>query len=245
MRIAWFDTPETEVFSMEREIIRGEPNSIRRSPNQYGVSYTSIPISLGIAKDPCYGIDMEISYDESRAINKWLAGTGLYQDLIFDGVDDVYHVVCTRITDVTYGGRDGKLIEFESNSPYAFSKSKTEVVPIVDSPTTLRIFNNTDDTSDYYPIWHIKAIDSYIKIENLEDNSLCELNFATLGTNEIILDGQHFRVTDKNGVVIPFYKMNWDHAQWPHFVPGLNNIKITGKCNLSITYHFARRVGVL
>lgn len=111
----------------------------------------------------------------------------------------------------------------------------------------------------------ISPISPAIVIENITDKKSVTINTSNIssesdGTKYIKLDSYNMSVTDKNNRLIPLNKLGWDDSYksyisaindyisniyWLRFIKGMNEIKITGNCKITIEYEFPRKAGCL
>ena len=245
MMIGWFDETENDLSTgLNRTIMETEMNSIRYKPSQYATVYDGcLEFSFAIFKTN----EEPITYAESRSLNKWLTGARQHKKLVFPGEQDIYYMaICTELTDVIYNGHNGKSLIFRTDSPYGYSSPITKTIKVTDSQS-LKLFGDSDD-GNYYPTITIKAESDDVEIENITDGNSLKINFEQLDDKKVIVDCERMRVTDKDGKLIPVYKIGWDDTDniyWLKLLNGQNNITVTGNCTLSITTSFPRKVGMV
>ncbi len=241
MRIGWFDGAEQEEIAATRQIIEGERNMIRRSPNQYGTVYDPLTFTFDIFKKN----NTNISYEESRLVNKWLLSTDTYSQLRFNGEQDVtYYALCTEITDIVCGGFVVKRLTFQTNSPFAVAKTLSKSLIVGSSGLTVSIYNSSD-SGVYYPTMEITGTSNTVKLENLTTGASMQFDLSLISDKYIKLDGTHLRIVGSDGKLIPFYKLGMDVVDWVYLATGSNQIRITGTCSFRINANFERRVGIL
>lgn len=241
MRIGWFDGAEQEEIAATRQIIEGERNMIRRSPNQYGTVYDPLTFTFDIFKKN----NTNISYEESRLVNKWLLSTDTYSQLRFNGEQDVtYYALCTEITDIVCGGFVVKRLTFQTNSPFAVAKTLSKSLNVGSSGLTVSIYNSSDN-GDYFPTMEITGVSSNVSIENLTTGDSMQFDLSNISDKYIKIDGNHVRITGSDEKIIPLYRLGITDLRWIYLAPGSNQIRITGRCNFKISTNFERRVGIL
>lgn len=251
--IGYFGGTDAEIITgLETELNRGEMNMVRAIPQMYGTTYAeTLKIEFDVFR--CNG--EPISFEDSRAINRWLHGSKTFKKLTFN--DDVpenihYYAICTNITDVVAGGLAGKKLEFQCNAPYGFLAKKSIKINLNGGDTEKIVINQSDE-GNYYPIVRLDNADSGImKISNETTGKSCEVDFSGIQPiNEyrtIILDGAFSRITDANGKLLSLYKIGWSEETslyWPELIPGKNKIVITGAGVATITCEFPRKVGLI
>lgn len=111
----------------------------------------------------------------------------------------------------------------------------------------------------------ISATSPTIVIENVTDKKSVTINTSNIsaesdGAKYIKLDSYNMSATDKNNRLIPLKKLGWDNAYksyvsaindyianiyWVRFIKGINEIKITGNCIITIEYECPRKAGCL
>ena len=265
LTIAWTGSPDIDIsenglnFSLEKT-----KNKSNNTTNTYGIQSENIVINFNATKKDF----TEITRLESIRINEWLTSSSTPKNLAFNDNDSYplhYYAVCTQIEDVIVGGRlVGKNLRFETNSPFAFSKKIEKKYNIVNSH--MFQINNTSNANNniIYPKIILLA-SSQIIIENITDKKSVTIDSNNIlpesdGSKYIKLDSYNMSVTDKNNKLIPAYKLGWNdtyksyvsaindyisNIYWIRFIKGVNKIKITGNCNITIEYEFPRKAGCL
>lgn len=137
----------------------------------------------------------------------------------------------------------------------------------VNSEHTLKIHNLADTiTGIYYPTFHIVSTSNNdIVIENISDHKSVTINLSDIesdnsGKKELWIDSEKMKVTDKNKNLIPLLKLGWDDdytsyissindyvkkIYWFRLIKGINQVKVTGECEIIFTFEFPRKVGCL
>lgn len=266
LTIAWIGSPDIDIsenglnFSLEKT-----KNKSNNTTNTYGIQSENIVINFSVTKKDF----TEITRLESIRINEWLTSSYTPKILAFNDNDSYplhYYAVCTQIDDVIVGGRPvGKNLRFETNSPFAFSKKVEKKIDVLNSHVIH--INNTSNASNniIYPKMIISATSPTIVVENVTDKKSVTINTSNIssesdGTIYIKLDSYNMSVTDKNNRLIPLNKLGWDDSYksyisaindyisniyWLRFIKGMNEIKITGNCKITIEYEFPRKAGCL
>ena len=252
--IGYFGGTDEEIITgLETELDRGEMNMVRSIPQMYGTTYTE---TLKIEFDVFHCNGETISFEDSRAINRWLHGSKTFTKLTFnDGIPESihYYAICTNITDVVAGnGLTGKKLEFQCNAPYGFSTKKSMKIDLNGEDTETTIINQSDE-GNYYPTVRLDNTDSgEIQITNVTAGKSFTIDFTNIEQigeyKTVILDGALCRISDANGKLLPLYKIGWDEntsLSWPELVPGKNKIIISGNGTATITCEFPRKVGLI
>lgn len=266
LTIAWIDSPDIDISENGLNLsLEKTKNTSNNKTNTYGIQSENIVISFSITKKDF----TEITRLESIQINEWLTSSSTPKFLAFNDNESYplhYYAVCTQIEDVIVGGRlVGKKVRFETNSPFAFSK-KVEKKIAVSNSHVIHI-NNTSNASNniIYPKIILLTSSPIIVIENVTDKKSVTINTSNIsvesdGTKYIKLDSYNMSITDKNNRLIPLNKLGWDNSYksyvsaindyidniyWVRFIKGINEIKITGNCIITIEYEFPRKAGCL
>ncbi len=266
LTIAWTGSPDIDIsenglnFSLEKT-----KNKSNNTTNTYGIQSENIVINFNATKKDF----TEITRLESIRINEWLTSSSTPKNLAFNDNDSYplhYYAVCTQIEDVIVGGRlVGKNLRFETNSPFAFSKKVEKKIDVINSHVIH--INNTSNANNniIYPKMIISSTSSTIVIENVTDKKSVTINTINIsaesdGAKYIKLDSYNMSATDKNNRLIPLKKLGWDNAYksyvsaindyianiyWVRFIKGINEIKITGNCIITIEYECPRKAGCL
>lgn len=266
LTIAWIGSADADISENGLNMsIEETSNRLNNTTNTYGVQNENIIINFSITKKDF----TEITRLESIQINEWLTSSSTSKFLTFNDNDPYplhYYAVCTQIKDNVVGGKLlGKELRFETNSPFAFSKKVEKKYNVVNSHTFK--FNNTSNANNniIYPKILISAMSPVITIENITDKKSVTINTSNLsveldGSKYINLDSYKMSATDKNNRLIPIYKLGWNdtyksyvsaiddymsNIYWVRFIKGINEIKITGDCKITIEYEFPRKAGCL
>lgn len=265
LKIAWIGSSDIDISENGLNVsLKKTNNKLNNTTNTYGIQSENIVINFSITKKDF----TEITRLESIQINEWLTSSSTSKLLAFNDGDSYplhYYAVCTQIKDITVGGKlVGKELGFETNSPFAFSKKIEKKYNIVNSH--MFQINNTSNANNniIYPQIILLA-SSPIVIENITDKKSVTIDSNNIlpesdGSKYIKLDSYNMSVTDKNNKLIPAYKLGWNdtyksyvsaindyisNIYWIRFIKGVNKIKITGNCNITIEYEFPRKAGCL
>lgn len=267
LEICWIDDkPNISTNGLTRNIESGNVNHVRLKTNNYGITYDgNIEFSFYIIKKD----ENAFTKQESISINNWLTDPLIPKLLYFndDSIPSIhYYAVCTEIEDTFVNEHCGKKIVFKTNSPFGFMEKINKKIS-VNGEQTLKIHNLADTiTGIYYPIIHIASTSiNNIVIENISDNKSVTINLSGIESNdsgkkEIWIDSANMKVTDKNKNLIPLWKLGWNDnyksyvssisdyikkIYWFRLLRGINQIKVTGDCEIIFTFEFPRKVGCL
>lgn len=266
LKIAWIDSSDIDVSENGLDLtLEKTSNKVNYTTNIYGIQSENIIFNFGVVKKDY----SKITRMQSIQINEWLTSSSNSQFLAFNDGDSYplhYYAVCTQIEDIIVGGElVGKNLRLETNSPFAFSKKMEKKVEITD--THQFYINNTSNANDniIYPKITIITQSATITIENSTDKKSVTINTDDIpvssdGNKHIKLDSYNMTISDKNNELIPAYKLGWNNTYrsfvsvindyitniyWVRFIKGINKIKITGNCNITIEYESPRKAGCL
>lgn len=266
LTIAWIDSSDIDVSENGLNLsLEKTKNKLSNTTNTYGTQSENIVINFSVTKKDF----TEITRLESIQINEWLTSSSTPKFLAFNDNDSYplhYYGVCTQIEDVIVGGKlVGKELRFETNSPFAFSKKVEKTYDVIDSHV-FRINNTSNAINNIiYPKIIISATSSTVVIENVTDKKSVTINTNDIpsesdGVKYIKLNSYNMSATDENNRLIPIYKLGWNNTYksfisaindymtnvyWLRFIKGMNEIKITGNCKITIEYEFPRKAGCL
>lgn len=266
LTIAWIGSPNIDTSENGLNLsLEKTKNKLNNTTNTYGIQSENIVINFSITKKDF----TEITRLESIQINEWLTSSSTPKFLAFNDDDSYpihYYAVCTQIKDVVVGEKlVGKELKFETNSPFAFSKKVEKKFDVVNSH--IIHINNTSNANNniIYPKIILSASSPTIVIENVTDRKSVSIDAIDIpaetdGAKYIKLDSYNMSVTDKENRLVPAYKLGWDNdyksyvsatnsymtnIYWVRFIKGMNEIKITGNCKITIEYEFPRKAGCL
>ncbi len=266
LTIAWIGSPDIDTSENGLNLsLEKTRNKLNNTTNTYGIQSENIVINFSITKKDF----KEIARLESIQINEWLTSSPTPKYLAFNDGDSYplhYYAVCTQIEDVIVGGKlVGKKLRFETNSPFAFSKKVEKKFDVINSHI-IRINNTSNAINNIiYPKIIISATSSTVVIENVTDKKSVTINTNDIpsesdGVKYIKLNSYNMSATDENNRLIPIYKLGWNNTYksfisaindymtnvyWLRFIKGMNEIKITGNCKITIEYEFPRKAGCL
>lgn len=155
-----------------------------------------------------------------------------------------YSFVC-RVTNAWQYKMDartsGLILEFTSNSPWAYSAKQTVVAPINGS-TIITIDNQTDDLYGY------TSVNTIYVNKMQQGGSLIITNNATGDITKVIELVQNETVTISNNMMITSDAPNRVFGStfnfcFPRLVAGVNELVIEGEGNITFEYVYAMKVG--
>lgn len=267
LMLCWIDDkPNITANGLKRTIESGTVNHVKLKTNNYGITYDgNIEFIFYIIKKD----ESDFSKQESVSINNWLTDPATHKLLYFndESIPSVhYYAVCTEIEDKYINGHNGKKLVFKTNSPFGFMEPINKKLS-VNGEQLLKIHNLADTiTGIYYPTIQIStSSNNDIVIENINDRksvtiNLLKMDSSTSGKKEIWIDSSKMKITNKNGDLIPLWKLGLDDdyksyvssiddyikkIYWFRLIRGINQIKITGNCEITFTFEFPRKVGCL
>lgn len=251
-------------FGLNRDIVMGDMNTIRNTPNIYGVKYNEpLPLKYLIVKNPCEFHSQEkqrITSEELRSINKWLTSPKTPKCFTIDTSNYAireYYGLFTEVKPYEYDSLYGIEITFKSNAPYGFDKNIQKVT--CDTLKKITINNPTDELCEYiYPT--IKIIPNQctsFSIQNHSDNNnIMMFDFKKI-YSEIVIDCNYQRII-ADGILLNLDEVGWDiyeitdynnvnsgifNLYWLRFIPMANKITISGNGNFTIEYKTPVKAG--
>ena len=152
-------------MGLTRSLDKGNTNKYKASYDVYGVSYDDpIVFQITIIKNPCIGIDMKFSRDESRELISWLTSTQIPQWLYFEDDELVpdtvrYYGMFTDVEPYFAGNVYGLTFTFTCTSSYAYTFEITDTHAEIDKVFYTNKTLNGDEWNDYiYPKIYIHPI---------------------------------------------------------------------------------------
>lgn len=265
--LCWMDDkPNITMNGLKRNIEVGSLNNVRLKTNTYGITYDgNIEFTFYIIKKD----GSNFSKQESISLNNWLTDPTTPKLLYFNdySIPSVhYYAVCIEIEDKFINDHNGKKIVFQTNSPFGFMEPISKKIS-VSGEHIFKIHNLADTiTGIYYPTIHITSYSNNdIIVENISDHKSMTINLSEMELNlsekkEIWIDSAKMQVIDKNKNLVPFWKLGWNDdyksyvssindyikkIYWLRLIRGINQIKVTGDCEITFTFEFPRKVGCL
>lgn len=142
-----------------------------KSFNLTGTSYEEcITASFDICKDPSkFGKDeMVITNDEYRDLMRWLNRREFLRfrlisdDIENDNIDTCYYDASFNVEKIkhTTGELIGLRLNLETNRPYGYGETKTEVLAFTSTSSVKRVYDMSDDVGYVYPDMEIVVDES-------------------------------------------------------------------------------------
>lgn len=257
--------PDTNDDSgITKEILKGDITSVRPTANHYGTKYSK-PITLYflIIKNVCDNkYNLKINDDELRSVQKWLSSSKLpklLQMQSFDGDVYEYFGIFNEISSKKVNGLVGLNLTFTCDSPFAY-KTKTINIECTSSENQEKvILCDSDELEDYvYPIVYVNPQSRIFSFENKTEGRTMSFSLNKDYTN-ILIDCKSKRIigddhvltlsdagvsltefTDYNNINTGISKLYWFRL-----LPGYNDIKCSGDCNIQIEYKVPLKIGGL
>lgn len=259
LTIASFDSNDEIPMGLTRNILKGETNRFRTSPNHMGTSYDDVlTFKVTLVKNPCKRTtekDMYFLEDEIDNINAWLTSSDypiLFHMYDYDNENDHkydYFGIFTDVETQTVGGRViGLIYTFTTNSPYAFTE-KIEKDFVCSGETNITIeVNSSERKREIYPV--IKLLPTgdplervTITIKSITDNNRSMI--LKVLKEPIIIDCSKSMISDAVGL-LNFEDLgisDLDYIYWLRLYHGINTFIVTGDVELTFEYREPRKVG--
>jgi phage-related protein len=151
-------------------------------------------------------------------------------------------MACNKCDFNTTGLNDGVIeIEFRCRDAFGWTAPTEYVFDLSDNvgstPTTIQVENMSNVGLDYYyPIieFTLQSTETGASIKNMSDGGrIC--SFSALSTGETIyIDNQKKIITSSTNN----YRFDKWNKVWFRLVKGVNNIQVTGKCNITFTAQY-------
>lgn len=200
-------------------------------------------INVSFIKDG-NNISDDFTEHEVRETLKWLSGARKVSWLdLYRNNGEIDYSILGRFVDIKLQKMDCRIVGvhavFKSVSPWAYSSIQT-VSCDVDGTSNILITNYSDDLDSYvYPqvIFKNGAGNSLTIInktigEDLQIKNLLLNEKIVMDTNQIIYSDNAVKIFD-----------NDFNYQWLRFIPGVNDINITGAGSLTIQYRYPMKIG--
>lgn len=252
---------EEDNWGMTKEIVKSEVNINKTIANHYGSYFSETTVlNFYILKDVCDNDNLKLTYDEIRALTRWLTSPKMPKSLYVESEDYTtteYIGIFTNVQPVEYNGINGLFVEFTCNSPYAFQPHSFRT----NGGRTLRINCETDELYEYiYPVIHIfpNGTGTY-EINNQTTGDDMSLTLST-SYDEIILDGKNQRITGVSGTtvtpltlsdvglnividVVGSVETGLVTIPWVKMQSGANVIAFTGDAKFTLIYNTPIKIG--
>lgn len=257
--IASFEQNTEIPMGLSREILKGEMNRFRTSPNHMGTSYQDVlSFNITVVKNPSNHDSQKELYfteDEVDEINAWLTSPD-YPTLfhMYDYEEETYkkYDYFGLFTDVQTNEVAGYIVgltyTLTTNSPYAFTNIITKEFECLGETNITINVNTSERKREIYPI--IKLLPSgnelgrvNIQIKNVTDNNRV-LNLNVL-KEPITIDCGKSKIYDSVGL-LSFEDLgvsDIDYLYWVKLYHGTNNLVITGDTTITFEYREPRKVG--
>lgn len=258
--MGWRSANEEWSTGLDREIVKGEMNISRYTPNLYGVKYSDVLI---LEFDIFHQDGSAFTQRESRSINNWLMADSYKRFKVNDNnTDNVYYnAICSSIQDLTMNNFNGKHVVMMCDSPFAYTQEIMRTADASSQNITYKIINS-GDAGVYHPLFTIECSASYtgtIEIKNVTDGNSMSISMKNIssvsGKKRLTVDTQSMMITDGNGALVPLYKIGWEIQTdensaiqsspfyWLRLVEGINELEIKGRAKVTFTLSFPRKAG--
>ena len=207
-----------------------------------------VPYYFGSKKNP---LELEVTFSKLEGFWTWDARREFanlltpdnddYMEFYYQEDDEpakIYYVKYIDGIDITVtGNRQGYLtVRFRCDSPYSYSRTYTLIndLSAIIVPTTISI-TNSGDTKLYPELWIEKVGNGNISIKNLT-------NAGTICTITGLLDTEIVYINNEDGTIESSlsntYRYSNFNGNYIELVRGVNNLEVTGTCNLTWKYKF-------
>lgn len=214
----------------------------RVKPIHMGVNYHSEPLEFSLV----FGAQKPIDRYDMELVTMWLTGHQDYQWLSI-GQPDLAHVkfrcLITELTPISHGWLP---VAFKAtvrcDCPYAYGYQFSKVYRCDDTLSVM--FKNTGSAQEYIkPVLHI-VVDpgvETISIVNHNDNDRTfEIAGLPAAGADIIVDNESCIITESTSGYNLYEGFNMNFFR---LTPGMNNLEITGACDLEISGRLLYNVG--
>lgn len=211
-----------------------------------------VPYFYGISQTPVLSFPLTISSPlpidgaTRSIIESWLFGTLSYKKLqiMQCDLDMVYfNAFLTEPTTIYVGNLNyGYECTVVCDAPWAWEFTRTLTKTYTDGGGTIKFYNLSANNDYLYPYisFTTASTGNSISITNTNDANRIFSFTAISPLETITVDNDRKIITSSTGL----YRLSKFNKKWLRFVPGLNNLTMTGLItNLSITYQFAKKVG--
>ena len=235
------DNGETDSYLTVESVYTENFNGTKR--HDYGAKYKD-PAMLYITMVKNNYADF--SKRELREVLNWLTGLRKvsWMDLYGDNTGDISFSFLGRVTDVKLYKMDARIVsikvEFESISPWAYSKINRTEATLDGSSQMFAISNESDEDSEYvYP--------NIMFVNKVEGGSLTIVNHATgdktevknLAFGEVITIDSNKTIYSRPNLdseIVPKIFGNDFSFEWIKLAPGYNHLEITGVGHIIIDH---------
>lgn len=186
------------------------------------------------------GFEGEWTDDIRKDVANWLFQDEYKPFISPDNTDIIYY--CMPVGDaslyLTYLSQGYVELEFECNSPYAYSPVQEQIFDLsaIAVPTQITLSNNSNIAKYYYPEIEIVKIETGdVSLKNISNNNI-EFKFTGLQNNETVyVDNDRKRIITS---LIGVYRYSAFNKNWLMLVSGENTIEVTGKCRITVRSQF-------
>jgi len=214
---------------------------------EYSIN-NDIPYYFGSKKNP---LELEVTFTKLEGIWTWNARREFanlltpdnddYMEFYYQEDDEpvkIYYVKYIDGIDITTNGnRQGYLtVRFRCDSPYSYSQTYSLLndLSTIAVPTIISI-TNSGDARCYPELWIEKVGNGNISIKNLT-------NAGTICTITSLLDEEIVYINNEDGTIESSlsntYRYDNHNGIYIELVKGINNLEVTGTCNLTWKYKF-------
>lgn len=220
-------------FTGSRSVVE-EKMSKNRTPYFNYIKEEPMTITVTMARKEPW------DYDTRIRVAQWLFQDE-YKDLIStDHVGIVYKCIAVDSPEKILIGNIPRMlnITFRCNSSTAWSPLNTEYRDLtnITAPTIIVLENKSNIEKFYYPELTIRSIDGgTILIRNMTDEGRI-FNFDNLSPNETLYVNNKMRQieTDRPSV----YRLKDFNRGWLRLVQGVNQLEVSGRCEIKATMRF-------
>lgn len=212
------------------------------APYFYGVEREPIEFTVQLALMDKYNNPREWSPQERYKIARWLIHDEYKQFQTSDDLGKVYYVIAVSDSDLNLINTQGYVeITFRTNSPFAFSPTYIEFFDLTGNTTStiIEIENRSNIIKRYRPKLEIEypnmvgfSETTDIILRNLSDGGR-EFKLTDVKKGEIYSFDNENRII-KSSRVTNLNPLTHFNRNWLELVYGVNQIEITGKCNVWI-----------
>lgn len=214
----------------------------------------SKPYFFGVTQSPVLTFDLsisspdEISSISSQLIERWLFGNLKYEklEIIQPDMTTVYFNCLLTDPQKIMSGNIIKGYSFTviCDSPFGWEFEKTKTINYATNPNILPlIFDNLSDDNYYLFPTLIITFDSFggnLSIVNSSDNNRT-FTLTGLLAGEVITINNYLQTIESS---TGNRKLSNFNKKWMRFLPGRNNLLVTGDiAQIQIKYQFAKKLG--
>ncbi len=235
LSIIRLDTDFVESPYLANKSIIEEQIFRRNMPFFYGVEQSPLEFKLKLSL-----LDEEWTQKKRYEIARWLFHDTYKSFQTGDDLGKFYYVICVDQGNLYTVGKKGYVeLTFRNNAPFAWAPPYIDHYNLSYNTTKeiIQIANKSNINEYYYPDVEFQLIgkSTGISLKNLSDCGRI-FSFNGLQTGEIIsIDNKNKYIISDNPLVYRFANFN---KNWFRLVYGVNQIEVTGKCDLKIRMQF-------